>query len=278
MFSIPLHSLALRLIASSFRPLSGIMFSIKQVSLFFIGKIIAVSVPSRGLCFQSLQVCFLSDALLRRFRPLSGIMFSIGDFYKIKDDLQEVSVPSRGLCFQSLLVLCLINKYYSFRPLSGIMFSIKFKAGKYSVDFKCGFRPLSGIMFSILAKKLHTSPNELMFPSPLGDYVFNRIPQPQIQSIFSVSVPSRGLCFQSRRGPLRFCFGILFPSPLGDYVFNRVWNMTKKERLTSFRPLSGIMFSIRNGKNIFQRLQNSFRPLSGIMFSICKNDILPLRW
>ena len=87
---------------------------------------------------------------------------------------------------------------------------------------------------------------KLKFPSPLGDYVFNpkvcdkreegqQCFRPLSGIMFSidklamwndyaqeVSVPSRGLCFQSqRKHHLLTCIALKFPSPLGDYVFNR---------------------------------------------------------
>ena len=36
------------------------------------------------------------------------------------------------------------------------------------------------------------------FPSPLGDYVFNQEGKDTMKFNFKVSVPSRGLCFQSQ--------------------------------------------------------------------------------
>ena len=85
-----------------------------------------------------------------------------------------------------------------------------------------------------------------------------------------------------------------FPSPLGDYVFNLYSLMAYFSLIrSSFRPLSGIMFSIDFkrimegmevsrfpsplGDYVFnpllelyqpQKHRQRFRPLSGIMFSI----------
>ena len=86
------------------------------------------------------------------FRPLSGIVFSISVHNLIFPIFaQPVSVPSRGLCFQSNYeenVLC-ASRRKSFRPLSGIVFSIYWDG---QVNGFGGRR---------------------MFPSPLGDCVFN---------------------------------------------------------------------------------------------------------
>ena len=60
------------------------------------------------------------------------------------------------------------------------------------------------------------------FPSPLGDYVFNHV-------------------FDSE-GVENVC--LEFPSPLGDYVFNQLHILSASAAARSFRPLSGIMFSI----------------------------------
>ena len=63
-------------IKNSFRPLSGIVFSIVLVRCRCM-VFLVVSVPSRGLCFQSTK--------------------DYDNTY-----YHDVSVPSRGLCFQSL--------------------------------------------------------------------------------------------------------------------------------------------------------------------------------
>ena len=84
-----------------------------------------------------------------------------------------VSVPSRGLCFQSI------------------------RGTWITVDACTRFRPLSGIMFSIYPALKHTNGTHIVFPSPLGDYVFNRSSYTLMAKSPVVSVPSRGLCFQS---------------------------------------------------------------------------------
>ena len=64
---------------------------------------------------------------------------------------------------------------WGFRPLSGIMFSIGiYLRGRYT---SLCFRPLSGIMFSIITGELLDEEKlNALFPSPLGDYVFNLHP------------------------------------------------------------------------------------------------------
>ena len=130
----------------SFRPLSGIMFSIDSH-------------------------CSSSSSEHIRFRPLSGIMFSIPDNFRS------------------------MHAHISFRPLSGIMFSIEKLILKRSRTWR--FRPLSGIMFSI-------------------SFTMRRI-----YGLKIVSVPSRGLCFQSAMWAYNNSKFLQFPSPLGDYVFNQ---------------------------------------------------------
>ena len=61
---------------------------------------------------------------------------------------------------------------------------------------------------------------------------------------YMVSVPSRGLCFQSIAYFIGISGSAEFPSPLGDYVFNLLNFSNNKFFNVRFRPLSGIMFSI----------------------------------
>ena len=63
-----------------------------------------VSVPSRGLCFQSI-ISKTKHIAPPRFRPLSGIVFSISEAEALYKEERIVSVPSRGLCFQSKRIL-----------------------------------------------------------------------------------------------------------------------------------------------------------------------------
>ena len=109
-----------------------------------------VSVPSRGLCFQS-PTNPVTPGVLRT----------------------TVSVPSRGLCFQSDNILYIIAGLVTFPS------------------------PLGDYVFN--RKNLERKENSLGFPSPLGDYVFNL----------------------SAYSTLKDAFPRKFPSPLGDYVFNQ---------------------------------------------------------
>ena len=83
-----------------------------------------------------------------------------------------------------------------FRPLSGIMFSIEVRWFAL-IDLTDGFpSPLGDYVFNLFkAENLEEAMN--LFPSPLGDYVFNRANVIGILAGLIVSVPSRGLCFQS---------------------------------------------------------------------------------
>ena len=106
------------------------------------------------------------------------------------------------------------------------------------------FRPLSGIMFSIKGVVYEMAFADYKFPSPLGDYVFNLKCKTRNISDEFVSVPSRGLCFQSGelRGVYRYRQGVSVPSRGLCFQSKKLgfkWASKK-----SFRPLSGIMFSI----------------------------------
>ena len=84
------------------------------------------------------------------FRPLTGILFS-----------------------NSLLIRPNIQGLLSFRPLTGILFSNKKRIRWTSSSLK-SFRPLTGILFSnsILTESVVLFREE--FPSPHGDFVFER--------------------------------------------------------------------------------------------------------
>ena len=125
------------------------MFSITRRSIIMTKQEKVVSVPSRGLCFQSISRCFLRSSNCKFPSPLGDYVFNLqnsglftgGLFVSVPSrglcfqsrelreannlTQEEVSVPSRGLCFQSLSTLSLfVIMKSSFRPLSGIMFSI----------------------------------------------------------------------------------------------------------------------------------------------------------
>ena len=88
-----------------------------------------------------------------------------------------------------------------------------------------------------------------------------------------VSVPSRGLCFQSELQDITLReFAPMFPSPLGDCVFNPNIENRNNTRLWGFRPLSGIVFSIIMNPVSSDLFNICFRPLSGIVFSITKSE------
>ena len=117
-----------------------------------------------------------------------------------------------------------------------------------------GFRPLSGIMFSIGWKTRTRNSRPRSFPSPLGDYVFNHAYNSAILCINkSVSVPSRGLCFQS---------GIVAGCTVKSFI--------------GFRPLSGIMFSIDcPHRDTYRRLPRRFpSPLGDYVFNLEAQQIL----
>ena len=293
------------------------MFSIQECENHILLVWWQVSVPSRGLCFQS-QATIVTYYNANSFRPLSGIMFSIVD---IKSTVQKLSkkfpsplgdyVFNHGTINGSLRIMKI--KFPS--PLGDYVFNLKFNFGKHvnrivSVPSRglCfqskynvtvtqvgifGFRPLSGIMFSIGWKTRTRNSRPRSFPSPLGDYVFNHaynsailcinksvsVPsrglcfqscrvyrlrlwhgdsfRPLSGIMFSiehisaivkmrkrVSVPSRGLCFQSEKLQMKRLKQLWFPSPLGDYVFNQTKEGCVLDIKHRFRPLSGIMFSI----------------------------------
>ena len=108
-----------------------------------------VSVPSRGLCFQSDY-----DVYIRR-------------------DYRFVSVPSRGLCFQSSIADNGQFAQFSFRPLSGIVFSIEYSR-QWAVRAIQFPSPLGDCVFNLIT--MFTFAEIIgLFPSPLGDYVFNQI-------------------------------------------------------------------------------------------------------
>ena len=200
-----------------------------------------VSVPSRGLCFQSNP--YNSLVVLRcSFRPLSGIMFSIGPSQTYLSKLYTVSVPSRGLCFQSTTEGA--NHYDKTRivsvPSRGLCFQST-SINLYRTEWN-GFRPLSGIMFSICVcnRRLILI---VMFPSPLGDYVFNRRISRQLQPCYVGFRPLSGIMFS----------------------IQGIQTMNKKE-LLRFRPLSGIMFSIEAAGSIVLYTKYVSVPSRGLCF------------
>ena len=83
-------------------PSRGLCFQSNHVREKIRRLLEVVSVPSRGLCFQSRPEWYQRRGNRKGFRPLSGIMFSIRRFERMVNATRGiVSVPSRGLCFQS---------------------------------------------------------------------------------------------------------------------------------------------------------------------------------
>ena len=237
-------------------------------------RIDEVSVPSRGLCFQSLlprRGLWLSRW---RFRPLSGIMFSIKDKFHDMTYKEAVSVPSRGLCFQSPLQLVSDTIHLSFpSPLGDYVFNRKKKPCE-PMNLEKFPSPLGDYVFNRIRKLRWQAIYHKTFPSPLGDYVFNRFLSPlQCPTGFSVSVPSRGLCFQSDEKKLNELQmtvsvpsrGLCFQSCDIDYDLDF--------NFESFRPLSGIMFSIiKKGERNMNKLEQVSVPSRGLCFQSEKGD------
>ena len=80
----------------------------------------------------------------------------------------------------------------------------------------------------------------MLFPSPYGDFVFQR--KESIKQGFDIMNK--------------------FPSPYGDFVFQRATFMVSLSSFPQcFRPLTGILFF-----NTMKKKCESFRPLTGILF------------
>ena len=133
------------------------------------------------------------------FRPLTGILF-----FNPREGRKErkiimkiVSVPLRGFCFSTF-----------FRN------SILVNSLNVSV-------PLRGFCFSTENESRHYFRLRLWFPSPYGDFVFQR------ENIMKEKD-----------------YGKLFPSPYGDFVFQpKFMKITNGlYAVSSFRPLTGILF------------------------------------
>ena len=84
------------------------------------------------------------------------------------------------------------------------------------------FRPLSGIQFSLQAGRIPDRVSFSEFPSPLGD---------------SILITVGRLILKAGRIP--------FPSPLGDSILITEKAASMAKVALSFRPLSGIQFSLR---------------------------------
>ncbi len=184
-----------------------------------------------------------------RFRPLSGIQFSLP---------KTNSFPKQQLASDC------------FRPLSGIQFSLPGPLSSVLESVKTSFRPLSGIQFSLLIVVFLDHILCYLFPSPLGDSILITLVRVG-KLILKVSVPSRGFNSHYIRRPLKRRRPALFPSPLGDSILITLWRRhCPATRRRSFRPLSGIQFSLRSHKYVMDDPVDGggFRPLSGIQFSL----------
>ena len=100
------------------------------------------------------------------------------------------------------------------------------------------FRPLMGIIFLTLEDidEVNIYTMQGLFPSPYGDYFFNRVME-----------------FHSDDGLV--CK--VFPSPYGDYFFNLKGVKLMKEfsSLSGFRPLMGIIFLTVNNHELHDILK-----------------------
>ena len=184
----------------------------------------------------------------------------------------RVSVPSRGFnSHYGILPALMISRPTRFRPLSGIQFSLPKTNSfpKQQLASDC-FRPLSGIQFSLLIVVFLDHILCYLFPSPLGDSILITLVRVG-KLILKVSVPSRGFNSHYIRRPLKRRRPALFPSPLGDSILITLWRRhCPATRRRSFRPLSGIQFSLRSHKYVMDDPVDGggFRPLSGIQFSL----------
>ena len=135
-----------------------------------------------------------------------------------------VSVPLRGFCFSTYAfeILDSIGDR-GFRPLTGILFFNTKWAKADIIVSVYGFRPLTGILFF---NKSQVCVDYLWkmekFPSPYGDFVFQREMKKEVSAKLTdlVSVPLRGFCFSTRSSTYRRRYALhTFPSPYGDFVF-----------------------------------------------------------
>ena len=160
-----------------------------------------------------------------------------------------------------------------FRPLSGIQFSLRNSSGLDDKPANPFPSPLGDSILITQNKLLSkTTVGIRLFPSPLGDSILithSRFPRPY--TLLLVSVPSRGFNSHYIRRPLKRRRPALFPSPLGDSILITLWRRhCPATRRRSFRPLSGIQFSLRSHKYVMDDPVDGggFRPLSGIQFSL----------
>ncbi len=143
---------------------------------------------------------------------------------------KNVSVPSRGFCFRTFTT--------KGRKISG--------TAAVSV-------PSRGFCFRTAADLVEMDGKEVAFPSPHGDFVFERETGRRLVRLRAlVSVPSRGFCFRTRYFLVKVVpFLNLVSVPSRGFCF-RTCNLqvpySHRNRIR-FRPLTGILFSNCDNKN-----------------------------
>ena len=206
----------------SFRPLSGIILSLLELSLKtgydasdpFPSPIGDYSFSTAG---EKVEYFIPADGS----RPLSGITLSLQEYFDEWGPAPWVSVPFRGLLFLYHKTAVLYFRYIpSFRPLSGITLSLQEKA-ELSAQIEESFRPLSGITLSL----------QKFFRFGCGAPV--------------VSVPYRGLFFLYVHGEVYQLTGHKCFRPLSGIILSLQSRYDYRTFIKCFRPLSGIILSLR---------------------------------
>ena len=112
------------------------------------------------------------------FRPLTGILFFNGTTPQSIMQREEVfvSVPLRGFCFSTIAVFTpfFVGAFFVSVPLRGFCFSTNV-AEQMSETEDGSYRPLTGILFFNRSGIGRASTRFSMFPSPYGDFVFQRL-------------------------------------------------------------------------------------------------------
>ena len=157
---------------------------------------------------------------------------------------------------------------FCFRPLTGILFFNFARPARKPPPPPLSFRPLTGILFFNGEEKTMKVIEEKEFPSPYGDFVFQRHGVRSVKSCCLRFRPLTGILFFNTACFLSFLIPTSsFPSPYGDFVFQR---MEKRCYSVCFRnvsvPLRGFCFSTKKMKVWRSQHLNSFRPLTGILF------------
>ena len=223
----------------SFRPLSGIQFSLQHLKEIDNAQSMFPSPLGDSILITVWELSFLFPFPLVSV-PSRGFN-SHYDELALIDDAHRVSVPSRGFNSHYMWNLSDCEEFLVSVPSRG--FNSHYRLAKMTASsYTTRFRPLSGIQFS------------------LQEFLLN------FTGKRTVSVPSRG--FNSHyRGSGYDTFPSTFPSPLGDSILITASRSSIMILALCFRPLSGIQFSLRLVALDAQYCQ-SFRPLSGIQFSL----------